>query len=73
MTIFTNAVKTAFLLGLMMALCLGVGYACGRGQGMMIGFAFGGIGALVSYFFSDKIALASVGGAAGGAEQRGAL
>jgi heat shock protein HtpX len=61
MTIFTNALKTAMLLGLMMGLCLGVGYAFGRTNGMFIGFIIGGGMALVSYFFSDKIALASVG------------
>jgi heat shock protein HtpX len=61
MTIFTNALKTAFLLGLMMALCLGVGYAFGRGHGMFIGLLIGGGMTLVSYFFSDKLALMSVG------------
>jgi heat shock protein HtpX len=61
MTIFANGLKTALLLGLMMGLCLGIGYAFGRESGMLIGFAFGGLGAVISYFFSDKIALASVG------------
>jgi heat shock protein HtpX len=61
MTIFTNALKTAVLLGLMMGLCLGVGYAFGGGNGMFIGLIIGGGMSLVSYFFSDKLALASVG------------
>jgi heat shock protein HtpX len=61
MTVFTNGLKTAFLLALMIALCLGVGEVIGGRNGLVIGFAFGGIGALVSYFFSDKIALMSVG------------
>jgi len=61
MTIFTNALKTAILLGLLMGLCLGVGYVFGREQGMLFGLIFGGGMSLVSYFFSDKIALASVG------------
>jgi heat shock protein HtpX len=61
MGVFFNGVKTAFLLGLMMALCLGVGYALGRSEGMLIGLIVGGGMSLVSFFFSDKIALMSVG------------
>ena len=61
MTILTNGLKTAFLLGLMMAVCLGAGLAMGGKQGMIIGFVIGGGMALISFFFSDKIALASVG------------
>jgi len=61
MAVFVNGLKTAVLLGLLMALCLGVGYVFGREQGMLIGLVFGGGMSLVSYFFSDKIALASVG------------
>ncbi len=61
MSIFINGVKTALLLGLLMALCLGVGYAMGREDGMFIGLIVGGGMALVSYFFSAKIALMSVG------------
>jgi heat shock protein HtpX len=61
MTVFTNGLKTAFLLALMIGLCLGVGEIAGGRNGMIMGFAFGGIGALISYFFSDKIALMSVG------------
>jgi heat shock protein HtpX len=56
-----NGLKTAMLLGLLMGLCVGAGYFIHGQFGMIIGFAFGGIGALVSFFFSDKIALASVG------------
>jgi heat shock protein HtpX len=61
MTVFTNAVKTAFLLGLLMALCLGVGWVFGRNEGMLIGLIIGGGMSLVSFFFSDKIALAAAG------------
>jgi len=61
MTIFTNALKTALLLGLLMGLCLGVGYAFGRENGMLIGLLVGGGMSFFSYFFSDKVALASVG------------
>ncbi len=60
MTIFTNALKTAALLGLMMGLCLGIGWAFGSTQGMLIGFVLGSAMSLVSYFFSDKFALMSV-------------
>jgi heat shock protein HtpX len=61
MTIFTNALKTAMLLGLMMGLCLGVGWVFGRGNGMFIGLLIGGGMSFFSYFFSDKLALMSVG------------
>lgn len=55
---FFNNVKTAFLLGAMMALCMGVGYAMTGGpQGLIIGFIFGGVGNLIAFFYSDKIAL----------------
>jgi len=61
MTVFTNGLKTAALLGLLMGLCLALGYAFGRTDGMLIGLVFGGGMSLVSYFFSDKIALAASG------------
>jgi heat shock protein HtpX len=61
MTIFTNGLKTAILLGFLMGLCLAFGYVADREQGMLIGLAVGGVMTLSSYFFSDKIALASVG------------
>jgi heat shock protein HtpX len=61
MTIFTNALKTAILLGLLMGLCLAFGYVADRETGMLIGLAIGSVMTLSSYFFSDKIALASVG------------
>ena len=61
MGILGNSIKTAVLLALMIGLCLGVGELAGGQRGMIFGFAFGGIGAIISYFFSDKIALASVG------------
>ena len=59
MTVFYNGLKTAILLGLLMGLCLGVGQFWGT-NGLLIGFVLGGSMAFVSYFFSDKIALASV-------------
>lgn len=60
MTVFLNGVKTALLLGLLMALCLGIGSIWGA-NGVAFGFVFGSLGCLFSYFFSDKIALMSVG------------
>lgn len=61
MTRFVNNVKTTMLLALIIALFAGVGYAFGGPRWMVIGFLFGGLGNLIAYFFSDKIALASTG------------
>ncbi|MGE0480764.1 MAG: M48 family metalloprotease [Phycisphaerae bacterium] len=55
-----NHVKTAALLGLLIGLCMLVGHFVGGPQGMLIGLLFGGAGNLVAFFFSDKIALASM-------------
>lgn len=60
MTVFLNGVKTALLLGLLMGICLGIGSLWGW-TGLIIGGLFGGIGVIISFFFSDKIALASMG------------
>ncbi|MGN6371175.1 MAG: zinc metalloprotease HtpX [Phycisphaerae bacterium] len=60
-TTMVNGFKTALLLGLMMGLCLAVGYVFGREQGMLIGLIFGGGMSVVSYFYSDKLALAGAG------------
>jgi len=56
-----NGLKTAALLGLLSALILGVGYWIGGSTGFVIAIvlALGMNG--VSYFFSDKIALRSMG------------
>lgn len=64
-----NGFKTAVLLGLLMGLCLAAGQLIGGHQGMVIGLLFGGFGAVISYFLSDKIALASVGAQPVGREQ----
>src|SRR5436309_11823230 len=53
----TNAVKTAFLLGVLSALLLFIGEALGGGQGMVVGFFFAVIMNFGSYWFSDKIVL----------------
>jgi heat shock protein HtpX len=57
-----NNIKTAVLLGSLMSLCMAVGYFVGGGtQGLIWGFLAGGLGNLIAYFFSDKIALATMG------------
>ncbi len=57
-----NHLKTAFLLGSLMGLCMLVGHLVGGSQGMLMGLLFGGIGNVVAYWFSDKIALAAMQG-----------
>lgn len=58
-----NNLKTTFLLASMMGLCMLVGhFAFGGWQGMLIGVVFGGLGNIIAFFFSDKIAIASMGG-----------
>lgn len=54
----TNALKTTALLGLLTGLILVVGEYLGGQQGMLIALAFAGVMNFVSYFYSDKIALA---------------
>ncbi len=58
-----NNMKTALLLGSLMGLCMLIGYWAGGGsvQGVFVGFLFGGLGNLIAFFFSDRIALASMG------------
>jgi len=54
----TNTVKTVLLLGLLSGLCLLAGEMLGGRNGLYMGFAFAGLMNFVSYFFSDKLALA---------------
>jgi heat shock protein HtpX len=56
----TNGLKTAALLGLMSALLIGVGGAIGGRSGLTIGLILALLMNGVSYFFSDRIALASM-------------
>ncbi|HUA16535.1 MAG TPA: zinc metalloprotease HtpX [Verrucomicrobiae bacterium] len=53
-----NTFKTAFLLTLMTLLLLFIGRAFGGDSGMFIALAFAVVMNFVSYFYSDKIALA---------------
>jgi heat shock protein HtpX len=54
-----NSVKTAMLLGLLTGLLLVVGYFLGGQQGMLLALIFSAVMNFVSYFFSDKLALAA--------------
>jgi heat shock protein HtpX len=54
-----NTLKTAILLGLLSALLLVGGQALAGRQGLYIGLALAAVMNFASYFFSDKIALAS--------------
>src|SRR5512133_553816 len=54
----TNALKTTLLLGLLTGLILVVGDVVGGQNGMVIALILAGVINFVSYFFSDKIALA---------------
>jgi heat shock protein HtpX len=53
-----NAFKTAFLLTLMTLLLLFIGRAFGGQNGMILALVFAAVMNFVSYFYSDKIALA---------------
>ncbi len=57
-----NNVKTAFLLGSLMALCMFVGHSVAGPSGLIMGFLFGGLGNIIAFFFSDKMAMAAMGG-----------
>jgi heat shock protein HtpX len=53
-----NGVKTAFLLTLLTLLAIGIGDYFGGRNGMVLAFGLAAVTNFVSYFFSDKIALA---------------
>jgi heat shock protein HtpX len=53
-----NNLKTFFLLTLLTLLAIGVGDYFGGQNGMVLGFAIAAVTNFISYFFSDKIALA---------------
>jgi heat shock protein HtpX len=60
MTRFVNNLKTAVFLGALFGLILLLGVWIGGQQGLIIAFIFGGVMNVIAYFFSDKIALASM-------------
>ncbi|HEX4606519.1 MAG TPA: zinc metalloprotease HtpX [Candidatus Angelobacter sp.] len=53
-----NNLKTFFLLTLLTLIAIGVGDYFGGQNGMVLGFIIAGVTNFISYFFSDKIALA---------------
>lgn len=55
-----NQLKTAFLLGSLIGLCMLVGHLPGGPQGSLPGLIFGGIGNFIAYWSSDKIALTAM-------------
>jgi heat shock protein HtpX len=59
---FVNGTKTAVLMAFLMGLCLAIGYALGHGrpQVMLMALMVGGAMNFFMYFFSDKIALATM-------------
>jgi len=61
MTRFWNNTKTALLLGAMFALILYVGSFFGT-MGLTLAFMFAGVGTIISFFYSDKIAVNAMGG-----------
>ena len=66
----SNTIKTAFLLGLMSALLMGIGGMLGGGQGLVAGFFFAAIMNIGSYWFSDKIVLRMYGAQEVGPDHR---
>jgi len=55
-----NDLKTTLLMGSLMGLCLVVGYLIGGANAMVYAFLFGGLMNVIAFFFSDKIALATM-------------
>lgn len=55
-----NSVKTVLLMGGLMGLCLGVGYLVGGPNAMLMALGLGGAMNFIAYFFSDRIALATM-------------
>jgi heat shock protein HtpX len=55
-----NNFKTALLMGALMGLCLGIGYLLGGRVGLAYAFGIGAVMNFVAFFFSDKIALATM-------------
>ena len=60
MTRFTNNLKTTIFLAAMFGLVLALGSMLGGKQGLIIAFVIGGAMNVITFFFSDKIALAAM-------------
>jgi heat shock protein HtpX len=56
-----NAFKTGMLFFVLTAIVLGGGYLIAGQQGLVMALVLAGVMNFVGYFFSDKIALASMG------------
>lgn len=61
MTRFVNNTKTVLLLGLLFGLILLIGAQFGA-RGVVMAFIIGGITNVIAFFFSDRIAVAAMGG-----------
>jgi heat shock protein HtpX len=61
MSKFYNNVKTALLLGMMTALILGIGSIWGE-RGVVFALVIAAVSNIGAFFFSDKIAIATMGG-----------
>lgn len=57
---FWNNIKTTLLMSALMGLCLGVAYLIGGQQALIPALVIGGVMNFVAFFFSDKIALATM-------------
>ncbi len=55
-----NNFKTMLLMSGLMGLCIGIGYLIGGPQALIPALVIGGVMNFVAFFFSDKIALATV-------------
>ncbi|MEQ9461174.1 MAG: M48 family metalloprotease [Phycisphaeraceae bacterium] len=62
MTVIWNQTKTAILLGLMFGLIVALGAVLGGPRGVILAALFGGLGAIISFYFSDKIAISAMRG-----------
>ena len=62
MTQFINNTKTAMLMGLFIGLLMVGGYFAGGTTGILFAFLLGGVGNIFAYFYSDKLAIASMRG-----------
>ncbi len=60
MQMLWNNFKTTLLLGALMGLCLGVGYLVGGPQALLPALILGGVMNVVAFFFSDRLALATM-------------
>lgn len=57
-----NNLKTTMLLAALMGICMLIGHLLLGPHGVLLGLLFGGFGNLLAFFYSDKIALMSLGG-----------